>query len=105
MARRSNRPSRNGSVPPPCEKTHRIFGNFAAVPLKITLAIVRVEAVAYSMVGTGTPGTRPVQHFGWVGCTEKNVCPRLSFSYTGSKAFSPGDLLLKLVITPIPAAV
>ena len=45
------------------------LGNLAAVPLNITLAIVRVESVAYSIVDTVTPGTSAMQHFGWVGWT------------------------------------
>src|ERR1700677_1581084 len=45
FARFTNRPIRNGIVPPACEKMKRMVGYLAVVPLKTRLAMARVVSV------------------------------------------------------------
>ena len=79
-------------MPPAWEKIQRMSGKRAAVPLKTTLAMVRVVSVPYSTTAGGMSGTKLRQQFGAVGCVYATAFRRFSSSITGVKAGSPSHL-------------
>ena len=63
-----NRPVMYGIVPPPCDQMNRMSGNFDAVPLYSTLAIVIVVSVLSVMPRARPFGSRLTQHSDLNGC-------------------------------------
>ena len=64
MVRRS---TKNGMVPPACEKMNLMSLQRVAVPVNSRLVMVRVVSVANSMVEPGTPSCKLPQHLGLDG--------------------------------------
>ena len=71
--------------------TSPITLDLEGVPLKTTLAMVRVVSVPYSTTAGGMSGTKLRQQFGAVGCVYATAFRRFSSSITGVKAGSPSD--------------